>query len=644
MKTSLPFLQNQLSKTFIGTVLLGLCQFSLAQTTPLETPASVSYPGIIQTFEKLIQIDSTKFNARNSELLKNGLVFKDSTAVTSLDVEPAFLNSVILHSPASYIKLASMDKCRFYDSILTDLLRSSEGKIKNVFVTYVTPDNIRQSSLISRRDFLNKVVNLECPETPKLIAQFQVKNLSEALQKTNFEIPTGAEQCQSIHLSWLKDPKTPYLCQIHEYVREAKTGGGDPADLAQRRTVAKIIEQKLTPIQRDYLENICTHLDDEELFCKEFLNVSFWGKVASGLENKIYAEGICEKVFNTPQVSSAQFTQCLARMKKESDLCLYQSSKGAGLSPQIQCSRLSTALNHSTLRSDYTDCSASSDQLAVTNISRLLLNITKGMIQPFQGPCSVISQGEALAFNRRYDNEEAWRVEACYDDRLREREICTRTYFGQYGNDSESFPNVVADILKETRGAERTLKCNMVSSTEYNPLLLKYKSGCHIIYEANKCFVSECAHRITFNDRTIDFIKTKNRLALDYFPNNVKNERFSQHYLLTQDFKQGGRSLNNLTKIRAYYKAKPKGIIHGVGCAEDILPSFFKTMAMNQCSPLPFIIDGMIMKDDKTVFVTRTALDSLQAPRLISWSNIFSTVRTYQRHHPLRLWSLHGLD
>jgi hypothetical protein len=65
---------------------------------------------------------------------------------------------------------------------------------------------------------------------------------------------------------------------------------------------------------------------------------------------------------------------------------------------------------------------------------------------------------------------------------------------------------------------------------------------------------------------------------------------------------------------------------------------------MNQCSPLPFIIDGMIKNDDKAVFVTRTAIDSLQAPRLISWSNIFSAVKSYQLLHPMRLWTMYGMD
>jgi hypothetical protein len=133
-------------------------------------------------------------------------------------------------------------------------------------------------------------------------------------------------------------------------------------------------------------------------------------------------------------------------------------------------------------------------------------------------------------------------------------------------------------------------------------------------------------------------------MLIDYFPTAVKDERFSQHYLLTRDFKQSGKSLNNLSGITKFFKSSNKGIIHGVGCAEFLLPTFFKLRSINQCTPLPFIIDGMIKEVDKTVFTTRTAVDSLQAPRLISWSSIYSGVKSYQQLHPLKMWTMYGLD
>ena len=626
--------------------LLGSC-FSFiaaAQSTPLDTPPTVTYPGILQTFEKIIQIDLTKFRNRTEYLTRNGKVFTEANKVTELELEPDFLNSVILHSDPGYLKLASINRCRFYDTILTDLLKSAEGKIRNVLITYVNPNGQAEAAIISKKDFLNKVVTQQCPETNELINQFQVRSLDETLKNTLFEIPSGRDQCRNIHLNWLNNSKTPYFCQIHEYIKEARAGEGDPKDLPQRRAVASVLDKKLSLMQKDYLGNLCSNLDNEDLFCDEFLNVSFWSKLAAGYESPVYATDICQKVMNAPKLSTLQLKQCLARLRKENDLCLYTQGMSPGLSPQMECDSLSHALNHSTLRSNYQDCPGSSDQFTVTNMARLLLNISKGEIKSSSGPCSAVSAGETLLFNQKFDNEENWDLEACYDNKLLGREVCAKTFMGSYGDHPFSYTNVVAKILRDTRGADQSLVCNMVSSENYNPLLLQYKSGCHIIFEKDQCLTSQCTHKILYNNRPIDFIKIKSRLSLNYFPLTVREERFSQHYLLTKDFKQKAQALMNLSSMKTFYQKSKSGIIYGIGCSEDLLPSFFKAQGLNQCTPIPFIVDGIVKDGEQVVFVTRTASDSLQAPRMISWSNLYSAVKTYQRLHPLKLWTLYGLD
>src|SRR5690606_11546515 len=116
---------------------------------------------------------------------------------------------------------------------------------------------------------------------------------------------------------------TPYLCQIHEYIQETKSGEVPPGELPQRKAMTRILEGKLNLIQRDYVSNLCQNLDNEEAFCDEFLNVSYWSKISGGLADKIYAEDICRNVAGSKSPSEAQMKQCLARLKKENDLCLY---------------------------------------------------------------------------------------------------------------------------------------------------------------------------------------------------------------------------------------------------------------------------------------------------------------------------------
>jgi hypothetical protein len=643
LKTLPRFSLNRYSKLILGTVLNGLCLSSFAQTTPLATPTTLEYPGIIQTFEKLIQIDNEKIKKRTDILTNAGRLFGGATSVQNLDLEPDFLNSIILHSDPGYLRMASTDKCRFYEGILTDLLRSSEGKIKNVLMTYVEKDT-RQSAIISKKDFLAKVVNEECPQTQKTIAGFQIKTIQETLRGINFDIPTGFAQCRNIHLDWVTNPKTPFLCQIHEYMKEARLGGGEPQDLQQRRAVARILDEKLTPVQKDYIENICNHLDDEDLFCEEFLNVSFWTKIAAGYENKNHVEDICRQVMKTESLSDAQYMSCMARLKKESDLCMYPGGVSTGLRPQPNCDQISVALNYSSLKSRIKDCPGSSDQMVATNMARIITHFNPDEPLATEGPCSASSVSVAYRFNKKFDNEENWKLEACYDDRMNDREMCFKTFFGKNGNEPAAFTNVVADILKRTRGADQTTTCEMVDSGTYNPLLLRFKSGCYIIYEKDKCFISQCKHKIVFNDRPIDLVKIKGSVTQPYFPLSVREERFSQNYLLTRDFKKTATNLSNLSTMTTYFKKSRHGLVHGIGCAEELLPTFFKSQTMNQCTALPFIINGLIKDKDKVVFVTRTAADTIEAPRLMSWSSIYSAVKSYQRIHPLKLWTMYGLD
>src|SRR5690606_16527327 len=96
--------------------------------------------------------------------------------------------------------------------------------------------------------------------------------------------------------------------------------------------------------------------------------------------------------------------------------------------------------------------------------------------------------------------------------------------------------------------------CRMVDSEDYNPLLLEYKSGCHIIFEREQCYLSECKHKIIYNDRPINFVKIKGKLEMEYFPLTIQGERYSQHYVLTRNHKMQARSLANMSNITAFMK------------------------------------------------------------------------------------------
>src|SRR5690606_6943236 len=126
-------------------------------------------------------------------------------------------------------------------------------------------------------------------------------------------------------------------------------GGGDLKDLPQRRAIAKILNSKQTLLQKEYIENMCKNLDNQKGFCDEFLNISFWTKVSSGQKSTIYAEDICQKVMKTKSLSRPQYLECLTKIRKQKDLCLYPAGFNSGLRPLPDCDQLSMALNHGAL-------------------------------------------------------------------------------------------------------------------------------------------------------------------------------------------------------------------------------------------------------------------------------------------------------
>lgn len=644
------FSLNQLSKitgaAFLGLHLLSLHSHAQTLNAPLDVKAQdLKYPGMFQTFEELIKIDEQKYTNKGKLLSRNIKTLKDLSEVQKLDLDPDFLNSLILHSDPGFLRLGSRNKCFLYDLIITDLLKGANGKFTDVYVTYINKAGERESAQVSKKDFLNKVVLTDCPETQKMINLFQVKNLESVLSQTPFTMPVNRDQCHNLLLEWLSSPKTAYLCQLNQVLEDSKKPNTlkDLKEAAARSSLAKILEKKLNISQKDYLSHLCNHLDDEELFCDEFLSVSFWSKVLAGTKSDIYLRSLCSNMSATGAISVASIKTCLNELKRNPEKCLFPVAGQTGLLPQMDCEQLSKALNYSSLNADYRDCAGHNDQQAVTNLSRLYRHFEPVPEVEVQGPCSVRASSAAYDFIKRFETEETWSLQTCYDDRLNQKEVCLKTIMGGYPNKPESITNVVATILKNTRGADRNTTCSMVTQNNYNPNILEFKTGCFIVYKPESCYSSRCDFRVIYNDRDITFIKQKNKITFNYFPLNIQEERFSQSYIITHDYKKGGVSISNLTKLKEFFKKHPKGLVHGVTCAEELLPSYFATHALNQCSVLPIIIDGIVEEEGSMILVVRTGADSLQAPRLINWSQVFSGIKSYQARHPIRLWTLNGI-
>lgn len=618
---------------------------------PLNAPAKTDFPGVYESFEKVIQFDEIRYSAKLKEIISNKKTLSEIKDINTVDIDPDFMNSIILNSNSGYLKIASRDRCTFYSSLLADLLKTKEGKIENLFIQYQDKADQNITALMSKKDFLEKVIFASCPKTKETIDMFQVKVIGSTISKTDFVIPSNKEGCEATYLKWLEDPKTPFWCQIHDLFAEVESGELSSANLSfkdkrvveNKISIAKILKTKMSDSQQEFLRNFCTNADSQKLFCEEFFTTNFFAKVVEGTKSDLYIKDICSQALNKSNWSPVVIRECAQVLRKNQEACFWGSYEKSGLSPRPRCDHLSTALNFSSLIADFDDCPRFSDQQTLTSFARIIRHIERRPLAPVTGNCSAQSAGIFFEFNKKYSNEDIWKASVCYDDRVNYKETCLPMFFGIYDNKEYSITNALKEVLVKTRGAGRDIDCKIISDQVFNPKLLEFKYGCFIVTSDSNCGIGQCEHKIFFNEKELKDIKFQFGLPFEYFATNLMNEKYSQHYVLQKDAKQKTKAINTVTALKTFFKQNPKGIIQGVGCSEDLLPGFFKKYAFNQCTPLAFIVDGIVADGDRISLVTRSGADNIHAPRLISWSSVFSAVKTYQFHHPVRQWTFYGI-
>jgi hypothetical protein len=167
-------------------------------------------------------------------------------------------------------------------------------------------------------------------------------------------------------------------------------------------------------------------------------------------------------------------------------------------------------------------------------------------------------------------------------------------------------------------------------------------NGCHVIYDFKNCNNGRCSKRILLNKKNIDNIIYKDSPTFNYFPSKISSSNISAVKFAFDHLGLKQKKINNLTQIKEFLKLKT-GILHGVGCIEEIYPSRFKRRSINQCQPLPFIIDGVIEKEMTYFLSVRTAIDDLHSPRLIHWPFIYNALKSYEGVHSINSWTLYGI-
>lgn len=662
------FSPNQfLNKIIIRRVLLGtfltlFCLPLIAQekTTPVqeqtETPPQeeTKFPGLLESFVEYIEIDKSKYTKKYNLLKSRGSIQNVPIDMAKVDLDPDYINTILFYTPVKYAQLSFANFCNFYDLMLNDLWKTYTGDMIMIREMGTGKDPKIESRLIKQNNFLNAALVQGCKKSAALNYFFSTQKLKQTMSKIELKTPNDFDLCLKQHEKLLADPKTPYYCRIYNNIKEGEVAGfkipnaqrNSLSNLSELRSLEKrgnILRDALSDTQFKFIENLCTNLISSKKFCDGIFNKNFWTKIAEGEEDQRYIKNYCQEIVQSEELSKNQLEVCASEMTKKTDICHFSTSKYPSLTPKPDCNSISNALNKSRLKDLNKDCPGRIGNDAITNLSRIYAHFKEIKYQDFENSCFLERANSFIEYNLKNENENAWGTKLCFMNPITAELNCEPTLVGNHPSSTYSLQSKLVTALAKIRGIDPSTKCDTTAKSIYNPDRLKFKTGCHIIYDEQLCNATQCPVEFYYNGVLVDKIKLNSDIDFDYYEFDQKRANYAQINLIEKALDKKHRIVRNLTMVKFFLKQSKKAIIHGIGCAEDLLPSFFKRETMNQCRPLPFLIDGTMENDEKFSLITRTALDDNFAPRVVDWNHIFNAVKQYELLSPTNQWSLYAL-
>lgn len=614
---------------------------------------SFAFGGIYDAYLELLELGKTNYTKKIAQLRNNPSNLLDIKDIDSVDLDPDYIGHVFTYTPARYAYLGTKDECSLYDLLLAGVVKDFNGLVDYVIVRYLTKDGKKKRSYVKLDVFMNTVAIPKCPKIKTFQAYFDIKNFSSTVKAINLTPPVTIGDCRNVHREFILDHKTPYLCAINdeiqnidEYDRQMKnTPKTNPrlrSHYENKFKNADAYRKKINKHGLSYLENLCENIEDVQNFCDNFFNKNFWSRVLDNERSEWSMMGLCQGILQRDKLNKQNYQVCGRKIALDTNICRLSGLHYPVLQPKPSCENLEKALNYSRLRAPYQDCPGQTGSLAIVNIARILQHFFPEEDKE-KSYCSLTSASTFLSFNQESVEARTWDIHLCYEDKINEKEVCLPTLNGNYGDSEFNIGKVVSYIMSKTRATDPDMVCEVVSDKDYNPALLKFKNGCFVVLNSANCSAIDCEIKIIHKERKVTHITHKQNVHVDYIANNTKFEKFSQMSLLKEYKNIREKKIINMTILQNFLKDHPNGIIHAIGCIEDLYPGQFLVRAFNQCSPTPLIIDGYIEKKGYFSLVTRTALDDIQSPRLVPWNYLYKAIKSYQKIHPLKIWSLNGL-
>ena len=160
----------------------------------------------------------------------------------------------------------------------------------------------------------------------------------------------------------------------------------------------------------------------------------------------------------------------------------------------------------------------------------------------------------------------------------------------------------------------------------YARYIENFMNGYGLVYNKGECQSSYCPKKIYYRDREMKHLSYKINPQFYYFKISYLDKGKPLTYLLEKKLLLKRKKIENVTQLKNFLNKK-KGVIHGLGCAEDLLPSFFKRRTLAECRPLGMIVDQYELNEKGIFVTTRLTVDDVHSPRSIHWGYLLSAVK-----------------
>lgn len=627
LKTSHPFWPNQFFSKLLIISSIGITGGAFSQDS--KTPP----PGIIESFERLSELSKDQYQKSNSRIQSNLNIISDISALQEVKISPDFIKNLIINSDEQFLRLSNKDECRFLSILENNLLKTSEGNPENILIEYKSNGKI-ESAAVPRQNFFEQAYKQKCLNNREFSILFSEANAIKTIEGIRFTIPKTKEQCSVVHKEWFENSYTPYLCRIQQIMKRSPN-----------KRQADFYKERVSTLQRTYLDNLCGSLTSSDEFCSHYMKNDAWSRISnSELPSYKIAYKCIDILKQAGGLSETDLKNCAAKLASDDKFCESRgNSEFPSNFPLQSCSNISLMLNNSKLITDYHDCPGAIDNEAITNVHRIINHFAPRKMTSTRDSCASETNYTFARLNLDINYEAGWPLKVCYLNRVDNKEACTPYIPGKRENEPLSEDQVIAKILYRQKGAPPKTTCRIVDSKTYNPLRSEFKYGCFIVYNADSCTTLSCDKKVIWEEQHQTDIKFIGKTSFDYFPTAFMNERYAFTNLVNEVYKTQERIIRNYTDLTFQLDKLSNGIVHGIGCAEDLVPETFQRSSINQCQPLPFIIDGVTKRNGENFVVTRLSIDDIHTPRLIQWTNIYNSVSAYQELHPLNTWTLYGI-